>query len=77
LPSFLGASSVIPVQLAKRALASLDMYKGPINDEDDEAFRKAVMEFQKSRNLAADGMLGAVTLRALQDAAPKFFPGRP
>lgn len=41
LPSFLGASSVIPVQLAKRALASLDMYKGPINDEDDEAFRKS------------------------------------
>jgi hypothetical protein len=77
LPSFLGAASIIPVQLAKRALESLGMYKGPINDENDEVFRKAVMDFQKSRNLAADGMLGAVTLRALQDAAPNFFPGRP
>jgi hypothetical protein len=77
LPSFLGAAPVIPAQLAKRALESLGMYKGPINDENDEVFRKAVMDFQKSRNLVADGMLGAGTLRALQDAAPNFFPGRP
>ena len=54
LPSFLGAASVIPVQLAKRALESLGMYKGPINDENDEVFRKAVMDFQKSRNLPAE-----------------------
>jgi peptidoglycan hydrolase-like protein with peptidoglycan-binding domain len=50
------------------------LYNGPINDEPDEGFVSAVKEFQKSRNVQADGVFGVSTFRALQDAAPDFFP---
>ena len=74
LPSFFGTvASVIPVHVAKNVLAHLGMYKGPINDENDEAFRKAIIDFQSSRNLPADRFIGPRTLRALNESAPDFF----
>jgi hypothetical protein len=75
LPIFLGTGSysIIPVQTAKRALAHLGIYKGPINDATDGEFRKAVADFQARQGLDADGELGPVTAAALRRAAPDAF----
>jgi hypothetical protein len=74
LPSFLGtARSVLPVHTAKRALADLGLYRGPVDDLMTKEFVLAIIDFQKSRNLVPDGFLGAVTLEALRAAAPSAF----
>jgi hypothetical protein len=73
LPSA-GRSIIPPVHVIKSVLTYLKLYNGPINDEPDEGFVSAVKEFQKSRNVQADGVFGVSTFRALQDAAPDFFP---
>jgi Putative peptidoglycan binding domain len=70
LPSFLGTATSIPVHAAKRALTDLKFYTGPIDDENDDGFRKALIAFQASRALIADGSLGGQTSQALRQAAP-------
>jgi len=72
LPSFFGQmGSLIPIRRAKSMLASLGMYKGPINDEADQALINATRDFQKSQNLLPDGVMGLMTLRALEEAVSK------
>jgi hypothetical protein len=61
LPDFLGGRNLISVRAGKAVLSGLGIYKGPINDEDNGAYRNAIADFQKSQNLAADGMVGPVT----------------
>jgi Putative peptidoglycan binding domain len=75
LPIFLGTRSysIVPVPTAKRALAHLGIYKGPINDAQDDEFVKAVQEFQKRQGLDADGFLGPTTAGALRREAPDAF----
>jgi Putative peptidoglycan binding domain len=50
---------------AKRYLSRLGIYRGPIDDEDNKAFRKAVVDFQASRNMTPNGELGPETMHRL------------
>jgi hypothetical protein len=49
------------------------MYAGPINNETDAAYFQAVGEFQRSQNIAQDGLVGPDTLKKLQAAWPEIF----
>jgi Putative peptidoglycan binding domain len=62
LPDFTIGRNVVPVREAKGYLSRLGIYNGPIDDEDNEAFHKAIVDFQVSRNMTPDGMIGPRTL---------------
>jgi hypothetical protein len=76
LPAFLGTAirdRLISIQEAKSVLTHLGLFSGPINDEADDAFRRSVASFQASRNMAADGLIGPLTLLKLREAWPEHF----
>jgi hypothetical protein len=61
LPTFLGAAirdQVIRVHQAKEVLKHLKFYAGPVDDEFDLPFRVAVMQFQREKKIAVDGLIG-------------------
>jgi len=64
---------IISVQEVKEILAHLGIYQGTINDKDDEAYYSAVTEFQASRNITKDGLVGFETLGELKKAWPERF----
>ena len=61
LPDFLGLSGFIPVRQGKMILSRIGTYQGAIDDDANDAYRKAVIDFQASQNMAADGMIGPQT----------------
>jgi hypothetical protein len=76
LPVFLGAAfrnDLITVHDAKSVLTHLGFYTGQIDDQVDSSFRKAVADFQASRNLLPDSYIGAQTYAKLREAYPEYF----
>jgi hypothetical protein len=73
LPNFSPILNSISVRDAKAVLSHLGIYKGPIDDSSDDAFRKAVVDFQQSHNLPADGMIGPLTSAYMRAAWPEHF----
>jgi hypothetical protein len=61
LPDFLGLSGLIPVRQGKMILSRVGTYQGAIDDELNDAYRKAIIDFQTSQNMAADGLIGPQT----------------
>ncbi|NVM64923.1 hypothetical protein FHW88_003212 [Mucilaginibacter sp. SG538B] len=53
----------------QKQLKSLGYYAGPIDGQESDIFRKAVMAFQEHCKLIPDGMLGAKTLQQLSTAS--------
>jgi hypothetical protein len=53
------------VGLLQGVLAANHVYRGPIDDDFGPATRAAVITFQRAHRLAADGMVGAETRKAL------------
>lgn len=79
LPLFFGSTIRIPgisPRDVKAVLAHIGLYKGEINDQDDTPMRQAVMEFQRSKGMPADGMIGAMTAQRLREAWPDYFKDR-
>jgi hypothetical protein len=75
-PQFLGAAiqnHLMSVQDAKYILHHLGVYSGPIDNQPNEAYFQAVGEFQHSRNLEVDGLIGPATYAKLREAMPEFF----
>ncbi len=56
---------IITISAAKKLLQEEGFYKGPIDDNDDDAFIEAIRQFQKSQGMNADGLLGLSTLKPL------------
>lgn len=52
-------------QLAQRALASQNLYAGPIDGDLGSGSRRAIRKWQRSRGMAADGYLTSEIVRAL------------
>ncbi|TYO63984.1 peptidoglycan-binding protein [Bradyrhizobium hipponense] len=61
LPDFLGLSGLIPVRQGKMILSRVGTYQGAIDDEWNDAYRKAIIDFQASQNMNADGLIGPQT----------------
>ncbi|PIT03131.1 hypothetical protein TSA1_22005 [Bradyrhizobium nitroreducens] len=61
LPSFLGVPGFVPVRQGKTILSRIGTYQGAIDDEANEAYFKAIVDFQTAQNLTPDGMIGAQT----------------
>jgi peptidoglycan hydrolase-like protein with peptidoglycan-binding domain len=54
------------VKAAQSFLKEHKFYHGPVNGKFDKRTRLAVIKFQKSKGLKADGIIGAKTLAAMQ-----------
>lgn len=64
---------LIEVQQVKEILQHLGMYGGVINNETDDAYFKAVANFQSSQNITQDGLVGGETFTKLRAAWPEYF----
>jgi hypothetical protein len=64
---------LIEVVQVKTILDHLDFYNGPINNDVDEVYFKAVANYQRSKNITQDGLVGPETLGKLREAWPDFF----
>jgi hypothetical protein len=64
---------LIEVSDVKRILQHLKMYQGPITNEATPGYFQVVAEFQHSRNIVQDGLVGGETLGKLREAWPEFF----
>ena len=76
IPLFLGAAvrdKLISIKDAKTVLAHAKQYDGPIDDNSDDAFKKAVANFQMANNLPPDGMIGPATYGKLVESWPDHF----
>jgi hypothetical protein len=67
------ANRLISVLDAKKILRHLGFYAGPINEERDDAFFQAVVNFQSSQHMVPDGLVGSETLAKLREAWPEFW----
>lgn len=56
-----------------KVLRRLGKYSDPLNDDPTPEYFQAVIDFQISQNVEADGYVGPVTYRKLRDAWPDFF----
>ncbi|QOZ66565.1 peptidoglycan-binding domain-containing protein [Bradyrhizobium arachidis] len=73
---WLGAAihnQIITVHEVKLVLRHVGKYSGPPNDEVNDAYFRAVVEFQLSQNVEADGYVGPITYGKLREAWPEFF----
>ncbi|OPY67636.1 MAG: putative peptidoglycan binding domain protein [Syntrophorhabdus sp. PtaU1.Bin002] len=73
---FAGSLSSDDISKAQEDLRTLGLYKGPITGTADKATIKAIMEFQKSEKLPADGALGRLTKARLQERATQVTEHR-
>jgi hypothetical protein len=76
-PPELGAAiktHLITVQDVKFILKRLGMYDGDVDDKPNDAYFKAVANFQRSRNIAQDGLVGGETYGKFREALPDYFP---
>jgi hypothetical protein len=64
---------LIEVYDVKRVLQHIGMYTGPINNEPDDVYFLAVANFQRSRNIVQDGLVGGETFGKLREAWPEYF----
>jgi Putative peptidoglycan binding domain len=65
---------LVEVHDVKEVLQHLGMYPpGPTNNEPGDAYFQAVANFQRSRNLVQDGLVGGETFGKLRDAWPEHF----
>jgi hypothetical protein len=72
----LGASirnHLITVADVKKTLRHLGQYSGPIDDDPTTYYFQAVGDFQRSHNIAADGLVGPETYAKLTEAWPEYF----
>jgi Putative peptidoglycan binding domain len=80
-PRELGAAiktHLTTVTQVKSALKNLGMYGGNTNDANpDDDYFKAVANFQRSRNIVQDGLVGGETYGKLREAAPELFGEKP
>lgn len=69
--SIAGNSQIIRVKVSpekvQRALKSAGVYTGPVDGKIGPGTREAIIEFQKSHGLKADGVLGRKTWEALKE----------
>jgi peptidoglycan hydrolase-like protein with peptidoglycan-binding domain len=66
-------ASAISVQDVKRILMHLNLYSGEVDDVPDASYRKALVDFQASRAVDADGNMGPLTASLLRQAWPEYF----
>ncbi|OPY76447.1 MAG: putative peptidoglycan binding domain protein [Syntrophorhabdus sp. PtaU1.Bin153] len=66
---YAGGLSADDISTAQQDLRTLGFYKGPITGIADEETVKAIMEFQRSVKIRADGALGLRTKGMLQERA--------
>jgi peptidoglycan hydrolase-like protein with peptidoglycan-binding domain len=69
--------NLLEVRDVKRILQQLGYYTGPINNEPDDAYFQAVVNFQHAKNIKQDGLVGAETYGIFRDALPGFFGDKP
>jgi hypothetical protein len=65
--------NLLEVRDVKRILQQLGNYSGPISNEPDDAYFQAVVNFQHSKNIVQDGLVGGETYGKLREALPGFF----
>lgn len=73
---YAGSLSSDDISRAQEDLRTLGFYKGPINGNADKATIEAIMEFQRSEKLPADGALGRLTKARLQERTTKVMERR-
>lgn len=56
----------VSVDKIQRALKSAGVYTGPVDGKIGPGTKEAIIEFQKSHGLKADGVLGRMTWKALK-----------
>jgi peptidoglycan hydrolase-like protein with peptidoglycan-binding domain len=65
------------VAAVQQRLAELRYYVGPVDGEEGPGTRSAVMAFQKVNGLGADGVVGPITLAALDNPVSPTLQGGP
>jgi hypothetical protein len=63
----------IEVQDVKRILRHAKVFVGPINSEPTPDYFQAVIDFQNSKHITVDGLVGGETLVKLKEAWPEYF----
>jgi len=79
LPLFFGSTIRTPgisPRDVKAVLAHIGLYKGEVNDQDDAPMRDAIMQFQRSKGMPPDGLIGGMTGQRLREAWPDYFKDR-
>jgi hypothetical protein len=61
LPDFFGLAGPVPVRQGKMVLSRIGSYQGAIDDDMNDAYRKAITDFQTSQNMVPDGLIGPQT----------------
>jgi Putative peptidoglycan binding domain len=64
---------LLEVRDVKRILQQLGYYTGSINNEPDDAYFQAVVNFQRSAKITQDGLVGGDTYGKFREALPGFF----
>jgi hypothetical protein len=63
----------IEVQDVKRILRHANFFAGPINSEPTSDYFQAVIDFQNSKHVTVDGLVGGETLVKLKETWPEYF----
>src|SRR5262249_40854634 len=63
----------IEVQDVKRILRHAKFFAGPINSEPTSDYFQAVIDFQNSKHITVDGLVGGETLVKLKETWPEYF----
>ena len=63
----------IEVQDVKRILRYAKFFAGPINSEPTPDYFQAVIDFQNSKHITVDGLVGGETLVKLKETWPEYF----
>jgi len=64
---------LLEVKDVKKVLSQLGYYNGPLNNDPDDAYFQAVVNFQHSKAIVQDGLVGGETYGKLREAAPWYF----
>jgi hypothetical protein len=65
--------NLLEVRDVKRILQQLTYYSGPVNNEPDDVYFQAVVNFQHAKDIKQDGLVGAETYGKMREALPGFF----
>jgi hypothetical protein len=63
----------IEVQDVKRILRHANLFAGPLNGDPTSDYFQAVIDFQNSKHITVDGLVGGETLAKLKEAWPEYF----
>jgi hypothetical protein len=61
------------VQDVKRILRHANFFAGPINGDPTSDYFQAVIDFQNSKHITVDGLVGGETLVKLKETWPEYF----